>query len=85
MEPNHKVTGAKLLITADVEAGGSCYVGSSSVDGTDSANAIALISNVTDTPMVYKSGADFSAVVGKEITLYITLKTATVYTVGWSS
>ena len=71
------VTGSKMTITADVEAGGSVTV---SVVGHGAASA-PIMASVTDGAV---SGLELGALVGKQVHLKLTLKDATVFTVGFS-
>eukprot|EP01052_Picozoa_sp_SAG31_P053396 SAG31_NODE_13669_length_854_cov_1.112583_1_plen_163_part_00 len=71
------VTGSKLLITADVESGGSVTVG---VVGHGAASQ-PITTSVTDGPV---HGLELGKLVGKEVQLTLLLKDATVYTIGFS-
>ena len=48
------------------------------------ASAVAVSKNCTDRVVQYKGGADFSALVGKMVTLEVRMQSARLYTVGWA-
>ena len=74
-----KVTGSKMTITADVGSGGSVTVG---VVGHGGAASQPITKTVTDGEV---TGLQLDGLVGKEVQLTITLKDATVYTIGFSA
>eukprot|EP00935_MAST-01C_sp_MAST-1C-sp1_P000037 g37.t1 len=76
-------TGAQLVVTVDILApGGSVAVGMDSGD-VGVAQATAITANATDHPVSFKGGADFSAHVGKDVSLVFELRGASVFTFGF--
>jgi hypothetical protein len=86
-----KVTGATLIVTADMLSPGSGMVrvgvvaGTPGGDGLDAQSATPLTANVTDQGVVYRGGKSFATLIGKEVALEIWATRAMVYTVGFEA
>ena len=85
-------TGRTLHVTADVDAGvggGALQIGAAeggpypAPAALRAAHAVPLTANVTNAPMRYESGSDWSALVGREVVLEIRLTRAGLYSLGW--
>ena len=78
-------TGAVLTITADA-LGGEVRIGAVGIAGlAPSDNVAMLASNVTAAPVRFRNGATFAAVVGRNVTLALHFRGATVYAVGFTA
>ena len=86
-------SGQHLTVTADFDEADAAETASApalrvGVKGSatlGAASAVAVSKNCTDRVVQYKGGADFSALVGKMVTLEVRMQSARVYTVGWAS
>merc|ERR1719253_164043 len=78
------VTGKFLLVTGDVLAPIGFFSVGSDADGLTLDYAASVFANVTNSKIEFRSGKDFSGLVGKEVTLHIRLQQATIYTVSFS-
>ena len=81
---NITVTGKTLLVTADVEEGGSVSVGLQ-VEGLTITDATPITANATDQPVAFKAGKTLAGLEGKEVAVMFELKKATVYTIGFGA
>ena len=83
-----RCTGATLRVTADFAEGGSLQLGIADTPGAPAAlrpaKSTPLQQNATDVAVDFEGGADWSALVGQEVTLEVRLSDAMLYTVGWA-
>lgn len=77
------VTGGTLRATVDVAEGGEVHIGCPAVASLDAGLAMPITRNVTDAPIQYESGADFSQLVGSMVVLELRIKKASIYTVSF--
>ena len=74
-----------LTITADA-LGGEVRIGAVGIAGlAPSDNVAMLASNVTAAPVRFRNRATFAAVVGRNVTLALHFRGATVYAVGFTA
>jgi hypothetical protein len=80
-------TGAHLIVTADLaESTGSVAVGLlGGKAGLGIGNAVPITASSTDTPVVFKGGATFASLVGKQVQLTFKLSGAAVFTYGFTA
>ena len=79
-----KVTGATLVLTADVQPGGELRIGCEDCEGLHAVEAEPIKTNVTSAAVRFAVGADFAKLVGKEVRLEAVLSGgAAVYAVGF--
>ena len=83
-----RCTGATLRVTADFADGGSLQLGIADTPGAPAAlrpaKSAPLQHNATDVAVDFEGGADWSALVGQEVTLEMRLSDAMLYTVGFA-
>ena len=87
---NVTIAGGSLLVTADVEAGGSVSVGLQ-VDGYGPADTTAFTTSVTDAPVVFHQlhlggktdDLTLARFQGRSMAMVVELKQATLYTIGF--
>ena len=78
-------TGAVLTVTADA-LGGELRIGAVGIAGlAPSDNVAAMASNVTAAPVRFKTGANFAALVGRNVSLEIRFSNTIVYAVGFAA
>ena len=78
-------TGPTLLATVDVlPVGGSVQIGCIEDPDVDADKALPIQTNVTDAPVSFRGGGNFSSLVGKMVILELRLQRASVYTVGFA-
>ena len=70
--------------------GGSVVVGAYTKNGAvaaglTQADCAVLSSNATNQKVQFKSGANFGKLIAQNVTLKLTIKTAIVYTIGWTT
>ena len=77
--------GATLTVTADIAPGGSIRVGllNSTTLGLDAATAVTA--DATDAAVAFAGGADFTDLVGGDVSLEVELVNATIYVVGFDA
>ena len=80
---NVTVRGDSLVVTADVEEGGSVSVGLLA-QGLKPADAVAFKGSVTDAAVVFESGASLAPLQGQEVAVLVELDRATIYTIGFA-
>ena len=77
-------TGPTLVATVDfAPSGGTLAIGALANPDLDASKAVPLTANSTDAPVHFQGGADFTALVGKMVTLEMRMQRASVYTVGF--
>lgn len=79
-----KVTGSKLLVTADVSSPSGSVALGLGVSGLTLDDSTAVTSSVTNKPITFKKGMDLSHLVGQEVALHIRLDNAIIYTVSFA-
>ena len=79
---NVTVAGNSLLVTADVEEGGSLSVGLMT-EGLTPADSTPFTGNVTDAAVAFTAGKTLAGLRGKEVAVVVELKRATIFTIGF--
>lgn len=78
-----RVTGKTLIITTDVSPGGSVIIGVIGASRLRPSDAIPILKSGTDFPVSFHGRADFTPLLGHNVTLRLVIDRSTVYTFGF--